>query len=113
MSRYNQRKKFVNTKRFYQDYMEQRGVKKITHFDTPNLKYPKPSVVADEIKRITHIWSSTDLYWKLAAKYYGDPEKWWVIAWFNKRPTESHCKIGDIIYIPTPIDTVLYHYSVG
>ena len=43
----------------------------------------------------------------LAYEFYGDPRYWWVIAWFNKKPTESHCSLGDIIRIPKPIGQVL------
>ena len=93
--------------------MEQRGVKKIQQYSTPKMKYPSPQAIADNIERIPHVWKSRDMYWKLAAEFYGDSQLWWVIAWFNKKPTESHCKLGDIIYIPIPLETVLYHYSVG
>jgi nucleoid-associated protein YgaU len=112
-SRYNNRKKLTNTKRFYQEYMNERGIKKIRQYSTPKMKYPKPEAIANEIQRITHIWKSKDMYWKLAAKHYGDSHLWWVIAWFNKKPTESHCKLGDIIHIPMPLETVLYHLHAG
>ena len=35
-------------------------------------------------------------------KYYGDAEYWWLIAWYNNKPTESHFKLGDVVYIPLP-----------
>ena len=93
--------------------MEERGVKKIRHYNTPKMKYPKPEAIANEITRIAHIWKSKDMYWKLAAEHSGDSELWWVLAWFNKKPTESHVQWGDIIPIPMPLETVLYHYSLG
>ena len=46
-------------------------------------------------------------YSKLAHKHYGDSSLWWVIAWFNKRPTESHVTVGTVIVIPMPIQKVL------
>ena len=95
--------------RFYRDYMEMRGVKKIEHYNTPKMSYPPPEDIAENIERIAHIWKSRDMYWKLAAQHYGDSEMWWVIAWFNKKPTESHVQPGDIIHIPVPLDTVLFH----
>jgi len=108
-SRYNGRKKLTNTKRFYEEYMEERGLKKIRHFNTPKMRYPKPETIASELTRIAHVWKSNDMYWKLAADHYGDSHLWWVIAWFNKKPTESHVKLGDIIQIPFPLDIVLFH----
>tara|TARA_R100001086_G_C11820877_1_gene254048 strand:+ start:930 stop:1172 length:243 start_codon:yes stop_codon:yes gene_type:complete len=60
-----------------------------------------------EIITVTHIWKTGDRYYKLANRYYERPELWWVIALFNNKPTEGHLKKGDIVYIPTPINTVL------
>ena len=58
----------------------------------------------ENIEGISHLWTLGDRYYKLADKYYGDSTMWWVIAWFNRAPTEAHLKIGDIIIIPTPLD---------
>jgi nucleoid-associated protein YgaU len=91
--------------------MEERGVKRIRHYDTPKFSYPDPLVVANSLTRIRHVWKSEDMYWKLAAKHYGDAQLWWVIAWFNKKPTESHVTLGDVVYIPMPLDTVLSHLT--
>ena len=44
---------------------------------------------------------------KLAREYYGDPTLWWVIAHFNKMPTEGHVELGDMIYIPLPVGRVV------
>ena len=44
---------------------------------------------------------------KLAAEYYGNPNNWWVIASFNRKPTESHAKHGDIIRIPKDLSLAL------
>ena len=93
--------------------MEERGIKKIRQYSTAKMTYPKPEAIANEIQRVSHIWKSKDMYWKLAATHYGDSQLWWVIAWFNKKPTESHCKLGDIIHIPMPLETVLYHLHAG
>ncbi len=68
-----------------------------------------PNVTAKEmatIEPIGHIWTTGDRLYKLAEKYYNDPTLWWVIAWYNNRPTEGHFKVGDVIQIPTPIERV-------
>ena len=44
---------------------------------------------------------------KLAHQFYGDFKQWWVIAGFNKKPTESHVKMGDTIRIPKDISEAL------
>ena len=75
---------------------------------------PYPTVEqAGNLTFINHVWKQGDRYFKLASEYYGDPTLWWVIAWFNKKPTESHVKLGDIIQIPMPLETVLFHLHNG
>jgi len=49
----------------------------------------------------------------LAAKHYGDPNLWWVLAWYNKKPTESHFSVGDTVYIPTPAEEVVAFFHYG
>ena len=48
-----------------------------------------------------------DRYFKLAYEYYGDSKLWWVIAWYNQKPSEADVKNGDTIFIPLPLDKVL------
>lgn len=49
---------------------------------------------------------STKMY-KLSNKYYGSPDYWWLIAWYNKKPTDSHFKVGDPVYIPLPFEKMI------
>ena len=60
----------------------------------------------------THVWSVGSSYAKLADQYYQDSRLWWVIAWYNLKPTESHNVVGDTIYIPFPLDKVIQFYRV-
>ena len=48
----------------------------------------------------------------LAHQYYGDSELWWVIAWYNQTPTESHVELGDVLQIPLPLHKVLSSMGV-
>ena len=106
MSRFTKRKVFVNTDDLYHDVAEERDVSHFRQWETANLKYPTTEEMK-EIRTINHLWKSGDKYYKLAHKHYGDSSLWWVIAWFNKRPTESHVKLGTMIVIPMPIQKVL------
>ena len=57
--------------------------------------------------------SSTVLAAGLAlATYYDVAELWWVIAQFNQKPTDSHYSLGDVVYIPLPLEKVLTLYGV-
>ena len=48
----------------------------------------------------------------MAAKHYGDPKLWWVVAWYNKRPTDAHYNIGDKVFIPKPLEKILRNFRV-
>lgn len=106
MSRYDDRQIFTNNHKKYKLALEQRGVHKIKHYDTAQLSYP----TADQIAALTmqgHTWKVGDRLYKLAYNAYGDPTLWWIIAWFNKKPTEADFQLGEVIQIPFPLDRVL------
>jgi nucleoid-associated protein YgaU len=80
------------------------------HYEGPF--YITPSEFELEaIEQIQHTWKSGDRFFKIAHKYYGEPEAWWIIALYNGTPTEGHLKTGDVIYVPTPLSRVLTIYG--
>ena len=105
-SRYDSGRPFVNTHELYEDLFEERGVKYVRQFRTGVMRYPTQAERAS-LQRVRHVWKLGDRLSKLAHHYYGDSTLWWVIAWYNLRPTEAHFKIGSIVYIPTPLHKVL------
>jgi nucleoid-associated protein YgaU len=110
-SRYNNRLTSVNNNRLYKNTFEERNVNFIRQYRTANLAYP----TTEQMRQLTiqqHVWKEGDRYYKLAYEYYGNSKYWWVLAWFNKRPTEAHVKLGDVISIPTPLDRLLNFYDV-
>ena len=48
-----------------------------------------------------YTWRTSDRYWKIAERFYGDPRLWFIVAYFNKAPTEFHVSAGQSILIPT------------
>ena len=106
--RYLNQKIFRNVGDDYRRYLKKRCMEQIDQYTTPKFLYPSPEDNR-KFQTISHIWGAGDRYFKLANKYYGDPELWWVIAFFNQKPTEFDIKAGDIIFIPTPLETVLFH----
>jgi hypothetical protein len=54
-----------------------------------------------------YIWAHDSKLWKLAAEMYGDAREGWRIAWFNKKPTEAHFEIGDVILVPTNLAEIV------
>ena len=113
MSRYNKFKKLSNHDSFY-DFLrkERNGVKSITHYETPILY--NPSIVDRmNLNTTTHIWAVGDRYYRLADQYYGDPKLWWIIAWYNGRPTEADCFPGDLLSIPLDAEAVMALLGIG
>ena len=106
MSRNINRSTFINNTKFYKDFLEERGVSAIQQFRTGRLRHPTVQERAT-LERVRHVWKVGDRFYKLADRYYGDSRLWWVIAWYNLRPTEGHCRTGDVIRIPLPLDRVL------
>jgi nucleoid-associated protein YgaU len=111
MSRYFGRDLFFNKEEFYEDTFDKRDVNGINQYATPILQHPTKQQIAS-LRIINHVWKTGDRYYKLAFDHYGDSRLWWVIAWFNKRPTEADVSYGDVIYIPQPLDKILNYLGV-
>jgi len=106
MSRYNGRKKAVNNSEMYEDILDARGVEQLLQYTTPELKYPSEEEYA-RIRTVDYVWKYGDKFWRLAAQYYSDPKLWWLIAQFNRKPTEGHMAPGDILKIPLDLSVAL------
>ncbi len=106
MSRYMGRSTFTNNLEYYKEFLDERGVNLIQQYRTGKLRHPSIEEMAS-LERIRHVWKVGDRFYKLADRHYGDSKLWWVIAWFNLKPTEGHCKTGDVLRIPLPLDRVL------
>ena len=108
----NDRREIVNNSNaLYSKILEKRGRILIEQYLTKQITYPTQEQI-QELFLKKHFWSMGDRYWKIAAENYSNPELWWVIAWFNKRPTEAHLRTGDLVYIPHPLDRVYSFFGV-
>jgi len=110
-SRYDQQDISLNASSRYKRLFQKRRVKFIEQYPTQDLRHLTVKEMMS-LNMTDHIWKSGDRFYKLAHQYYEDPELWWVIAWFNRTPTDSHVKIGTVITIPTPLETILNYYGV-
>lgn len=111
-SRYNKTKIIKNEYPEYSEMFESRGVQRIEHLGPNILKYPTDKEIG-AMNIVSLPWKIGDTMWRYASMYYnGRSDLWWVIAHFNKKPTDQHFYIGDIIHIPTPLDTVLRSYGL-
>ena len=110
VSRYEGEEVLLNDNKKYANMLDKRDVNNIVHYETPKLKTLEP-VDYSRLKRVSHIWTLGDKYYKLAYRFYQDPTLWWLIAWFNQKPTDAHLKEGDPVFIPIPVEDALYYYN--
>jgi hypothetical protein len=104
--RYRNRMIISNDNQMYSDLLEERDVDSIQQYTTvSNIDLTK----IEGVRTINHVWKTGDRYFKLANQYYGRPELWWIIALYNKKPTEGSLKRGDLVFVPTPVETLLYY----
>jgi hypothetical protein len=106
VSRLQKRSKKLNKDFIYYDALRRRDVKFITQYDTPVIDFPTMKEI-QSLKIVSKRWEYGDRFEKLASQHYGDPEMWWVIAAFNKKPAEFLVSLGDVIHIPLPLEYVL------
>ena len=106
MSRYESKRVLINDNELYEDTFEDRGVPYIRQYGTANLIHPTSKQI-QELERIGHVWKLGDRFYNLAHQYYGDSRYWWVIAWYNRKPTEAHVKTGEVISIPMPFYKII------
>ena len=107
LSRYKNINEFINATPGYRKTFKKRyGQQGIRQLPVNELSYPTQDEY-DQIQTIPVTWKLGDRFYKLSSTYYNNPEYWWVIAWFNKRPTEQHVELGEVILVPLFLDEVL------
>ena len=109
-TRYDRRRVLTNTNELYEKTLEERNVNSIRHYSTPEMSFPSVQEIKN-LTRVRHIWKTGDRYFKLAIEYYNSAQYWWVIAMFNQKPTEADLSVGDLIYIPLPLQDILRYYD--
>ena len=112
MSRYFDRRIVDLDRDFYEGTLKPRGKKNIRLYGSPT--FPDKSVtLIRSLNVANHIWTTGDNYYKLADAAYNDKSYWWVIGWYNGKPTDAMINVGDIIQVPRPLATVLSYLYGG
>ena len=107
MPRYTGTRIFSNVEEFYSFLRKKRNSPKtIRMYETPRVYNPTVNERAS-LTTVNHLWKLGDRFYKLAAKYYGEPQYWWVIAQYNGMPTEADVIPGDVVTIPTNLEQAL------
>ena len=104
--RYDDRKIAVNKEELYETTFEERGVDYIRQYKSPNMTHPTAKQIRT-LENMNHVWVTGDRFYKLADRYYGNVRYWWIIAWYNRKPTESHVTLGEVLKVPFPVSKVL------
>ena len=106
-SRNNNRDTLVNNSEEYMLFLRKRGLQSVRQLGKMNINETE-NYERSQLSVIKHVVQSGDRMYKLAFEHYGDTQYWWLIAWYNKKPTDFHLKPGDVIDIPLPLKEVLY-----
>lgn len=111
MNRYRNRQLVRNNLPQYKEKLAKRGKSFAIQYSTLSaVPLTMPQIAS--IEKVPYRWGHGDKFFKLAAEYYGDTSKWWIIAWYNELPTENHVNLGDLIYIPLYTDELLDLWGV-
>jgi len=89
--------------------LENRGAKVIDMYETPIMHHLTNDQIA-QLNPTPHIWKLGDKFYKLAFEHYGDASMWYVIAWFNKKPTDGNVVVGEVVYVPHPLEDIMAYY---
>lgn len=109
-NRYNKRLIIKDNSEILQNILESRNMTYLNHFSTGNFRYPT-DIEYSELSIIKERWKLGDRLYKYANTYYGNVELWWIIAWFNQKPTEAHFQIGDELLIPQPLEKLFKYFE--
>ena len=109
MSRYVNTRVVINNVSLYDKIKKERGLARLKHYKRHIFYDLKEEDLKDMVINYK-VWSLGDRMHKFAHEAYGDSELWWVLAWFNQKPTDAHYKIGDKIAIPHPIEDLVSLY---
>jgi len=100
----------INDHKLYKKFLKERGIPRFRQLSKMRLN----ELSSSDLKNITvvdHIYKTGDSLSKISHKHYGDTRYWWVIAWFNNKPIDNLCQVGDVLHVPFPIEEALYHVS--
>ena len=106
MARYINKRKFKGeTIKTAKDLLKTRNLTNARLIETSLIK---PLTVEERKKYSTRtiIWQKNTRLFKLAFEFYGDSKLWWIIGWFNQKPTDAHFSVGDEVLIPFPVEDI-------
>lgn len=106
IQRYLNRKLFNTERTNANKLLQSRGISNTKIYET---FFIEPLTDEEKSKYQTRavIWQRRTRLYKLAHEFYGDSKLWWIIAWFNQKPTDSHFEPGERVLIPLQLEDIL------
>jgi|TARA_R110000822_G_scaffold8302_2_gene32835 hypothetical protein len=87
----------TNNTTLYKKMLKDRGVLSIKQFRT---KYFN-KIDMSQIPNTEYVWRKNDKLIRLSNRFFGTKDYWWIIGYFNQKPTDAHYETGDVLYIPS------------
>lgn len=97
MPKYVKQSSAINNNDLYEELFENRGIKFVKQRRT----FTFSGVDLDSVATTEYYWRTGDSLHRISHLFYGTLDYWWVIALVNKKPTDAHYKLGDIVLIPS------------
>tara|TARA_R110000851_G_scaffold53504_8_gene126902 strand:- start:577 stop:924 length:348 start_codon:yes stop_codon:yes gene_type:complete len=98
---------FTSDKRLRERIYDRRFIEEASVLSRIPPNSPTDEELRKDLTHIQRIYKMGDRLYKFAYEYYGDVDYWWIIAWYNNKPTDTHFNIGDIVYIPRELDVAI------
>ena len=105
--RFKKKKVVLNSSGEYSKILNNRKLKKVSISGTATIRDTLLLVADPIVTERSILWTQGTKMWKIAADHYGDGRLYWVIGIYNDKPTDAHWEIGDVVYIPTPVEYVV------
>ncbi len=101
------RSKIIVDSKLREKIFSRMNVSEVTQTETLRLHELSEDDLRSNFTYVERVIGIGDKMYKFAHEIYGDAQYWWLIAWFNNKPTDIHCKIGEVLYIPLPLNRVI------
>jgi len=108
--RLSNREIFKNSNILYDEKFKEKNLLAINQYNTATIIFPSGQALS-ELSYDTRIWKMGDRLHNIAYDVFGDSRYWWIIAQFNKKPTDHHFKLGDIYYVPLNLQDALNSFG--
>jgi len=106
-NRYNNQKNILNSSSYYKEILEQKNLKSIKHKGVYNFEILKQNLLSNNISSLDYTWKNNDKIYNISNLFYKDPNYGWLILFSNGLSSEFEIKVGNIVKIYFPLNTII------